>query len=71
MYVSVVHINSFIYFLLQRHARYVDKIDACHIYYFLLTIGMIVLTFTGTFVKVSCISFVKTHLPYNLMYVEH
>ncbi|XP_016908635.2 uncharacterized protein LOC107995551 isoform X2 [Apis cerana] len=33
--------------------EYVDKIDACHIYYFLLTIGMIVLTFTGTFVKLS------------------
>ncbi|XP_006608960.1 uncharacterized protein LOC102678144 [Apis dorsata] len=33
--------------------EYVDKIDACHIYYFLLTIGMIVLAFTGTFVKLS------------------
>ncbi|XP_031370640.1 uncharacterized protein LOC102678280 isoform X2 [Apis dorsata] len=33
--------------------EYVDKIDACHIHYFLLIIGMIVLAFTGTFVKLS------------------
>ncbi|KAG6798092.1 odorant receptor Or1-like isoform X1 [Apis mellifera caucasica] len=33
--------------------EYVDKIDACHIYYFLLIIGMIVLAFTGTFLKLS------------------
>ena len=35
------------------YARYVDKIDACHIHYFLLVIGMIVLAFTGTFLKAS------------------
>ncbi|NP_001229917.1 odorant receptor 109 [Apis mellifera] len=33
--------------------QYVDKIDACHIHYFLLVIGMIVLAFTGTFLKLS------------------
>ncbi|XP_006608958.1 uncharacterized protein LOC102677828 isoform X1 [Apis dorsata] len=33
--------------------EYVDKIDACHIHYFLVVIGMIVLAFTGTFLKLS------------------
>lgn len=33
--------------------RYVEKVDACHIYYFLITLGFIVVAFTTTFVRVG------------------
>ena len=45
--------TSTLLYIFYYIVRYVDKIDACHIYYFLLIIGMIVLAFTGTFLKVS------------------
>lgn len=40
-----------------------NKIDACHIHYFFILLGMIIVTFTGTFIKASYYS--MKHYVFN------
>ena len=35
------------------HVRYVEKIDACYVRYFFLLLGLVIVAFTSTFVRVS------------------
>ncbi|XP_016908627.2 uncharacterized protein LOC107995549 [Apis cerana] len=37
----------------KKAVEYVNKIDACHIHYFFILLGMIIITFTGTFIKLT------------------
>ncbi|XP_003698404.2 uncharacterized protein LOC100866126 [Apis florea] len=37
----------------KKAVEYINKIDACHIHYFFILLGMIIITFTGTFIKLT------------------
>ncbi|XP_033347285.1 uncharacterized protein LOC117232186 [Bombus vosnesenskii] len=37
----------------KKAVEYVDKVDACHVHYFFIILGLIIVTFTSTFVRLS------------------
>ncbi|CAL7951959.1 unnamed protein product [Xylocopa violacea] len=49
----------------KKATEYVKKVEACHVHYFLLLVGIIIMVFTVTFVKLASVEMGSTYLTFS------